>query len=208
MSVQDNAVLQITSSYHTLRSSVIQNVWHMRVEATAPASESLVEIACETFLENVFNNIEVHLTADIPALDFAVDEMQWNALAGRWDILRRIAEDTVSGFVPSGATDAMPAGVAALIEFLPVYRRNRGYKYLSGFCEGDNQLQGQINATLTTALANLSLDVMGEYTIETGVSSMFYVILNRSLGVMNDPNAAVIKGDWAYQRRRKYLVGA
>lgn len=207
MTVPVNAILQVAFMASYPESSVLQNVWHLKLEGSAPAAEGLVQGAVELFLETVYANLESFWTADLVTPWYTIDEMAFSGVTDRWYVYRRIAEGLVGGLVGTSVADILPAGVAPYVEFLPVYRRHRGYKYLFGITEAANDPDGTPSSALVSALAAFAVDALAEYTVETGVSVLYYVIPVTDAGLHNIPNAAIVRNTWGYQRRRKKGVG-
>lgn len=204
MPVADGAVLQVTVEYEAVNSSIIQNVYHFLVEASSPASEALVEVACELAMTTMYDEIDTYVHYQCTSPMMRVDELAFNAIKNQWEIYRRIAEDELGGVVWGATGELLPPGLAALVQFIPIFRKHVGYKYIGGLTESVNDSVGTPASALTAALVNYSLwSLNQEWDIETGFSTMQPIILNRTHELWNFPLAAYIPNQWAYQRRRR-----
>jgi hypothetical protein len=208
MAIQDGSILQMAFSYVGPYTSLIQNVFHFRVDTSAPTAESLCMVAGLNAIDDLYSEIDQFLDDGCSGFFMRLDELEWNAVAGRWDVFRNLGEAGVTSVSPAETGEPLPPGVSALLQAVPIYRKHSGFKYLGGFTETYNNAQGKVHASLVSGVLAFGIELYTHaWTVESGVATMQYVILDRSGPYHYEPYAVIAKSAWSYQRRRKQLVG-
>jgi len=208
MSVADGTIVQAKISYTLPASSICQNIYHFRVDAASPAAEAFVINGVDLALTDFWNNVEAYIDTEINSPEVNVDSMQFNAVTGRWETLYHIGDFFASDIIGVGATDSLAPAVAGMVQMVPIYRKHSGYKYIGGFQEQGSDPDGTPSSLVIAALLAMATDMKDNtYVVEAGVSTLQYVILDRSGPYHYEPVVGVIRNSWSYQRRRKFLKG-
>jgi hypothetical protein len=209
MSMPVDSHFQLTWVSGMPYSSQIINTWHFRVGGTAPVSETLLVAEMEAHFSSIYSNIEAACSDTMVEPIVSCDRIEWNDIDQRWQIQYHLGDWGDAAFGPVSAGDPLPAGVAAVLDFIPLYRNHQGRKYFAGFTELSNTDEGLLDNGLVVSLLNLAADVLGvQFALETGVSYAEYVILDRKHEFEYVPISAFARGQWGYQRRRKSGYGS
>lgn len=210
MTVPIGTWLQTTVSFYPETSGVAQNVFHWKVSGSAPPAEGLVLTALSTALTAFYAEFEAFWADTMVSPLVTVDVIDWNAIEGAWRIQYHLGDFNLTTIAGTLVDDPLPAGVSLLVSFVPIYRNHTGKKYIAGFTEYDNDTQGTPGTGLIAAAALAAAQLIAhDWTIESGLSTLAYTILDRTLGEFNYmPIAGIIRNNWSYQRRRKEGVGA
>lgn len=210
MTVPIGSWIQATASFYPVSSGVHQNTFHFLLEGTAPPADALVLLAVKAALTAFYSPFETQWQPAMVNPLVMVDIIDWNAIEAAWRIQYHLGDLVLDDLLGTAAEHALPAGTSLLLNFIPIYRNHTGKKYVGGFTETQNDADG----TPSTVLMAYGIDAIDallavDFVVETGVSTLHNVILDRTLGEFHyEPIAGVIRNNWSYQRRRKSGVGA
>lgn len=210
MTVPIGTWFQTTVSFYPPSSGVAQNVFHWKLAGTSAPAEALVLTALSTALTAFYAHFEPFWLTEMASPLVSVDVIDWNVIDQQWQIQYHFGDFNLTTIAGTLSDDPLPAGASLLIGLVPIYRNHSGKKYLAGFSEANNDVFGTpSNGLITAATASCAELIAHDWTVETGLSTISYTILDRTLGEFNYmPIAGIIRNNWSYQRRRKSGVGA
>lgn len=203
-------IVQAIVKYSFPESSVMQNVFHFLINGPAgsEADDAYAVSALLERLETCWDNIVTHMSTSLSVLEVAWDTVEW--VGDKWTWFRHVG-DSILDIVPSSALDLLPPGNCGLLEFIPIYPKSTGRKYLGGFTEEAIAPDGALSSTAGAHLMLFGEDLTSTTVVLPGVPSNLegqYVILNRMFGTYNLPIAVGLNENVSYQRRRKQYVGS
>lgn len=202
MSVTDGTILRIVASFLWTDGNVNQNVYNAVVTgAGAPWDEDDIVADAEDWLDDMYLNIAGAMSDEIDGNSVTLYE--YDGVDDDWD---EIGSDSWL-FNPTGATDQLPRGTAALVRMWTSDPDVQGKKYIPGLCEGSLN-DGLYNASLITDLLAFAADWYLPFTggasgatFTPGIWSVAGTVFKAGI---NHVATSTIP---AYQRRRKRNVG-
>lgn len=202
MSVTDGTVLRVVASFLWTDGNVNQNVYNCVITgAGAPWAEADVVADCEDWLDDMYLNIAGAMSDEIDGNEIVVYE--YDSVDDDWD---EIGSESWL-FNPTGATDQLPRGVAALARLWTTDPDVQGKKYIPATTEGSLAdglyLQSFIDDVLDFA-ADWYTPFVGGATGGTFTPGIWSVAGTVFKAGINHVAASLIP---AYQRRRKRTVG-
>lgn len=198
---EDGDIVRVTCLLRAASGDDIQNVYHYKIAAPAPVSESVVTGQIRTQMNAMYSDIQPEIPADVSFVSIDIANLTKGEVfpAYSWPTL------TAGG----GTGDTMPEQVTALV----VGRTNQshvvGRKFLGPFIEASND-DGTWRSTLLTMLGSFagkyitSLVFGGGATAAPGVVRWVGGVIDRFTPVFT----AVTNNQIYTQRRRRRGHGA
>ena len=202
MSLSVGDILKIVAVMAYTDGNIMENVFAAEIVAgSGPFDEEDVLDDMKDWIEDIYDNLTARISSYVDGSEVRV--YRYDSGDDDFD------EVGTTGFSwnPSGGTEELPRGVAALINAKTTDPDVNGKKYFGGFCEGFLDL-GLWGSATAAALVTLTADW---YTAFTGTDSA----ADFQPGVWSPKNKDIypLSGTFviplipAYQRRRKQWVG-
>lgn len=203
MTISDGTVLRIAVSLLFTDGNLAMNVFNAVISGTgAPWDEQDVVDDAITWMDTLYANMTGSITATLDGSEITVYE--YDPIGDDWD------EVGTGAFTwnPTSAGEALPRGVAALLNVRTIDPDVSGKKYLAGWTEGSNDDGTWVGAALAT-LADVTDDWItpfaGAETLGTWAPVIWSVVAKTPYLMSG---ASSVPTEPSYQRRRKRGVGA
>lgn len=202
MSITDGTILKVVASCLWSDGMVTQNVFNAVITgAGAPWAEADVVADAVAWADNMFANMTTNVNTSVDGNTIHVYE--YDSIDDDWD---EVGSDAWT-WNPSGTSDQLPRGNAALINLWTTDPDVQGKKYLAGLMEG-SILNGLITASVLVDMLAFAADWATVFvggtsggTWTPGIWSVAGTVFKAAV----DHYAA--NAIMAYQRRRKRGVG-
>lgn len=203
MTVPTGSILRVAVSLLFTDSNLAMNIFNAVVSGGGGPwdAEDIVDDAV-AWMDDLYGNLTTAVTNTLDGSFITV--YIWDTIDQDWD------EVGAAAFTwnPTGATDSLPRGVAALINAKTVDPDVNGKKYLAGMVEAAADHGAWNGATITT-LAAVAVDWIVGFVggvsgadWQPGIWSPHNLVFKAMSGTYTIPT------ECAYQRRRKRGVGA
>jgi hypothetical protein len=204
MTVQDNDVLRAVMEVALEDGSIAQNVYTFFADLAASQSDLTVLNAIETYMEDAYSNMSSYLPNTMTQRVCWVDEIEWNATTGLWEVTRKVGYFTPTiGF--NDANEPLPNQSAPIAVF-PTFRpKTRGRKFVFPFAE-DAQDATFLVAAALGALADYAADVLADIVIGP-LNELLPGVASTVTETFQNFDTAIVTNVLGTQRRRKPTVG-
>jgi len=190
-----NDIFRVVARVTLSDGQIAENVFHAKINEAADESDAKQDMV--QWVDALFQSIESIQVNDVLPLDILVT----NVTAGTATTIH----SWQSYFGGEDTGDQLPPGVAALVLATTAIGRVLGRKFLPGIAEfywnGVN-----LTGTAITALANFAVAWIAGFTGEASGASWLPGVL-RTVGTFAPFVEAIVRGEMAYQRRRRQGVG-
>lgn len=202
MTVPTGTILKVVATMLWDDGNVMQNVFACDIVGGAgPYDEADVIDDLVTWVEDMYTTLNAQITHLVDGSQVQV--YRWDAVGGDFD---EVGSDPWT-WTPSQATEALPYGVAGLLNAKSVDADSSAKKYLGGICEGSS-VDGVWETVMLAAMVNFGGEWVQSFvgaitgaTFNPGVWSVKDSLLNAFVATVIIPTTP------AYQRRRKQGVG-
>lgn len=205
MPVDNGDILRIALRQKHGETQDVVNVYHLRCIFTGSLPEADVLAAVSGYFSSAYNDVESWMpTVQVP-IDIKVDKIM--LIGGKIEIVATVGVTTWDpGFDPSGAGEALPRGVSALIFLLTSVGKVFGRKFIGTLTEAATAGDSLVPAALT-ALGNMAAKLIVNRVIDADHLLQPGVLSTRTLQFEPFMSARV-RAIPAYQRRRTPGVGS
>lgn len=180
--------------------SIYQNVLYYVAGVGVSGPEATVIDAIGDHLLTAYNTLNAVVSLNLDGVE--VEFYKRNTGTGKWD---GIGSYDFTGWLPTGAGEFLPEGVAAVIRFFADAVGNQGRKFIAGLLEAGTT-GGVWTSTVTTALVNYATELVSDVTTSGGDMQPGWWNLE-NLDVYEFNGSFAVNTVPGYQRRRKPGVG-
>jgi len=199
-------LLKVVVKWNNAWGSQIQNVYHMVARGADTVDDTAVIPIIQDFLEEVYGAFDQYMDDDVDLIEWIVDRVVF--VVDHWETIEHITEQfALTGVSPSETGAALPPGVSAFTRGRTDVSKHEGRKYFGGFTEPDNDVDGEMTATVTAAVASGASHLLEEYEVPGYDLSLTPVVLDVNQNIYRFMDNLITKAAWAYQRRRKQYRG-
>ena len=198
MAVNENDIIEVAARMEWGGAEDVMNIYQFRVGSIVDSDELAIIDDLIDIMEDVYTFLVPFQTNQMTYADIAFKNITQGQVYGTfaWDSL-------VSG---TATQEALPPGVAALINFATFFGRVILKKYFGGLVEGDADLDSTWVTLFLTALANVAQYLLNDRVETAATYSYGYNSIKAGGFVL--PVSGVVSEIPAYQRRRKQGRGS
>jgi hypothetical protein len=202
MSITDGTVLKVVATQVWPDDEVNQNVFNAVITGGGgPWDEADVLEDALDWIATIFANLNTRWSEDLNGSVVTVYE--YDPIDDDWDEVGSIGWT----FIPAGAGETLPRGIAGLINAKTIDPDVSGKKYVGGMLE-TMQSGGTLSANTLTDLANFADDwgnPFAGFTTGAGWAPVIWSVVGTVAKLMSE--TYIIPSEASYQRRRKKGVG-
>jgi hypothetical protein len=202
MALDIGTILRVVAIMQWLDGTIVENVYNATIAAgTTPIDPDDVVDDAADWVADMMANLTARMSDNLDGVEVKVYE--YDAVDDDWD---EVGGKTWT-WNPTGVSEPLPYGIAALVNGRTTDPDLSGKKYLPGVTENDND-DGQLSSALLTALALYFIDW---YTYFSGAAAdlEYQPVVWSPTRTLAYPMSGegTIPANPAYQRRRKVGVG-
>lgn len=203
MAVAVGDVTKVVCKMRDRNNSLIENRFFVHNSGLAPVADDDFMTDIEAAMSEAYEYIDTYMPDDLEPSEIECDQV---IFAGAELVTVRpvgtIAWTTWGGGEATG--DALPQGVAAVINYPTVVPRVRGMKFLGPLAE-TAQTNGDLVSGMLIALANFGTATEGTFLID--LQDFDFGVMSTKAAIFVAFTGYVLRTPCGYQRRRKPGVG-
>lgn len=203
MSIPTGTILRVVANMGYTDGEINQNVFNCRLSgAGGPWDEFDIIDDCEDWLDNMYANLTILVTASLDGLSTIV--YKYDAVGDDWD---EVGTNPFTWNPSAGVSDGLPRGVAGLVTAKSTDPDTDARKYMPGLTEG-TLINALFDAGTAIALAALGADWVTPFVGAASGADFTPVVWSVVGKVAKDLiDTIIVPTIPAYQRRRKNNVG-
>lgn len=158
MAVENGDILKVTQAITLGDGSIAQNVYYLRAALAGSYGDATVVTAIADWMDDAYGEVSASLPNDFAHRLSQVDEVQFNATSGEWEVVRTLGYYTAT-FALSALADPLQNASSATAVFNTSRPKSRGRKAMFPFDEG-SQGAGYLESAALTRMAAYAAEVL------------------------------------------------
>jgi len=207
MTIVASDIVRVTTKFTSPYSSQLQNVWHFIPTGAPSLSDALTVDAIEAWIDGWTTFLLPHLHEAVTFLEATIQVLSW--VGTQWQVSYNAESATdVANFIPEAADAPLPASNSLMVQLITPQPNRRGRKFMWGFTEAANDVDGTPTSTVQAAVLNAIFHAVDlEVPFDSGGMAFNPIVLDPNQNDWEFITGEVIQNRWYVQRRRRAWIG-